>query len=101
MTLSDEAQRRVQLLAQGKVKPETGMEKHFLLVLKGKNRPATQEERRWLTYWESSGDREMRSIQHSAFDAVKEVITQAAMQEVNMQSRLCTAASPGNIRKPG
>ena len=53
------------------------MEKHFLMVIAGKARPATQEENEWNCYRESSELQKSESTKPDAFEAVKKIIKQA------------------------
>lgn len=40
-------------LVTGQRNPESGMEIHFLNVIKGKNKPCTKEEKDWYSWWMS------------------------------------------------
>ena len=51
MHMSDSTQKRIRDIAEGRVAPANGMEKHFLRVLKGDARPCSPEEREWVSYY--------------------------------------------------
>lgn len=53
MSLSNEEKQHIQGLAQGKVAPSSGMEKHFVNVLNGKGTACSPVEKEWLEYLES------------------------------------------------
>jgi hypothetical protein len=100
MPLSDDTKQRVRMLAQGKSAPEPGMEKHFLMVLAGKGRPATKEENEWLAYWGTSRHLAPESTKPDSFEAVKEVITQTAKSKRVERPPLPTVPVRGPLRKP-
>lgn len=55
MSLSNQEKLHIQALAQGKIKPSTGMEKHFVKVLNGKGNACSPSEKAWLDFWWSEG----------------------------------------------
>lgn len=56
MNLTPEEQQRILDLASGALLPDNGMEKHFVMVLGGKGRACTREEKEWLTFWRNQSD---------------------------------------------
>ncbi len=51
MSISLEEQQRIIALASGSLPPETGMEKHFVIVIDGKVRACSPQEREWVAFW--------------------------------------------------
>ncbi len=53
MTLSLEEKQRIVDIASGTLIPDTGMEKHFVMVVNGKGRACSPKEKEWFAYWDS------------------------------------------------
>jgi hypothetical protein len=51
MSLSPDEQQKILKLASGELSPESGMEKHFMMVLGGKGRACSPKEKEWFAYW--------------------------------------------------
>jgi len=56
MTLSPKEQQQIIALASGALPPDTGMEKHFVMVVNGKGRACSPKEKEWLSFWSSHAD---------------------------------------------
>ena len=55
MALGAQEKKHVEELCCGAIAPSNGMERHFLNVISGKGRPITNQEKKWVAYWETLG----------------------------------------------
>ena len=53
MALAAIEKERIRDLAEGRVEPGSGMEKHFLEVVNGNASACTEKEKEWLNYWQN------------------------------------------------
>jgi len=74
MLLTKTEKKRVIQLAKGVVHPETGIEKHFMNVCKGRGQACTPKEKEWFAYWQeySLKKKQTQPFQEKLMEILKE-----------------------------
>jgi hypothetical protein len=81
-------------LVLGLREPETGMEKHFLKVIKGQSIACSPEEKEWFEWWKKTHNKTKETV------ASKEVVTKVAKPTVNKHKVAKPKIAKTRLRPP-